>query len=398
VLLTNTDAAMSSAPQDTKDDKPECLFPDTIISYHNSAPITSNLLKLENCVPSLLFARTFVNKTRRSMDAQGTNISADQKALAGEYRRKLIFEKQYLTSKNTEHINAFDSTIEDLRLERHALTCDLKLAELKLLTLFQEYQLLLTFEEKDNNLRIKEERCKKEKSDIQTNSSEVQGKLDQKLEEHGVWSEKMAGLMAEYKSLVPDNNPFNDILTKIFKKKIKRSKGGDDDDDEEEEEEEDEDDDDDYDDEIEDTCPPGCDVALYDHVLEYREKRLDIEEFLTDIQKGLDELKKTKDRLKQREKQIDKDAKSAEMEIANFQRQKQAALNKVEIYVPLRLSQLYTFDTSGVLTGPTDDEAAIQARQQDPDYMNESNRLLMPARRQMVADMSISSHTVFRTS
>lgn len=397
VLLKTEGVVMSSASVSTEDAKTQSLFSDSIISYHNSAPITSNLLKLENCVPSLLFARTYVNKSRRSLES-GHNLTADQKALASEYRRKLLFEKQFLVSKNAEHINAFDATIEDLRLERHALTCDLKLAELKLLTLFQEYQLLLTFEEKDNNLRVKEERCKKEKSDIQTNSAEVQSKLDQKLEEHGVWSEKMAGLMAEYKSLVPDSNPFNEILTKIFKKKIKRSKGGDDMDDEEEEEEEEDDDDDDYDDEIEDTCPPGCDVALYDHVLEYREKRLDIEEFMTDIQKGLDELKKTKDRLKQREKQIDKDAKSAELEIQNFQRQKQAALNKVEIYVPLRLSQLYTFDTSGVLSGPTDDEAAVQARLQDPDIINESNRLRDPSKRAMVAEMTISTHTVFRKS
>ena len=399
VMLTSSDGNLSSAASDAAECNPEPLFPDTIITYHNSCKVSSDLLKLEHAVPSLLYARSFVNATRRpAEDSQPNNMSSEQKALASEYRRKLIFEKQFLAKSTADHIQAFDSSIEDLRLERHTLTCDLKLAELKLLTLFQEYQLLLTFEEKDNNLRVKEERCKKEKHDIQSSSGEVQGKLDQKLEEHSAWSDKMSGLIAEFKALVPDTNPYFEILTKIFKKKIKRSKGGDDIDDDEEEEEEDDDDDDDYDDEIEDTCPPGCDVGLYDHVLEYREKRLDIEEFLTDIQKSIDEMKKTKDRLKQREKQIDKDAKSTEIEIQNFQRQKQAALNKVEIYIPLRLSQLYAFTTSGVLTGPTDDEAALHALEADPDHAKDVANLRDPSKRRLTADMSLTSHTVFRNS
>ena len=65
-------------------------------------------------------------------------------------------------------------------------------------------------------------------------------------------------------------------------------------------------------------------------------------------------MKKTTDRLKQREKQIVKDAFQAELEVQQFQLQKQAALNLIGIVVPLKLSQMYTFEGSGSFTGPTD--------------------------------------------
>lgn len=371
---------------------------DSIISFHMSDKLGTKFMSLEQCIPSLMHARHHLNQIRAS-DTTKQTISPEEKRIANEYRRSLLFEKQFLMKKNEDHIAAFDSNLEDLRLERHALAGDLKLAELKLLTLYQEYQLLLTFEERDSALRQKEERCKREKQDIQSNSGDIQSKLDSKLDDQSVWNEKMSNLTGEFKSLVPESNPYCEILTKIFKKKIKRSKGGDDMDDEDDEEEEDDDDDDDYDDdEIEDVCPPGCDVTLYDHVLEFREKRLDIEEVLTEIQKVIDDLKKSKDRLKQREKQIDKDAKSTELEIQNFQRQKQAALNKIEVFVPLRISQLHTFTTSGVISGPDDDEAALAQLRSDPDFISDESTLRDPNKRQMVQDMDLTSHTVFKNS
>jgi predicted nucleic acid-binding Zn-ribbon protein len=260
--------------------------------------------------------------------------------------------------------------------------------------------LLLTFEEKDNMLRQKQERCQREKNDIQSNTTDFQGKLDAKIEDQTLWVDKMDALTTEFKTIVPENHAHFEILTKIFKKKIKCSKGGDDLDGEdfEEDDEDDDDDDDDYDDdEVEDVCPPGCDVTLYDKVLDFREKRLDIEEVMAEIQKTLDDLKKSKDRLKQREKQIDKDAKSTETEIASFQRQKQAALNKIEVYVPLKVSQLNTFTCSGIISGPTDDEERFTALKEDPDYISDEAALKDPNQRTMVAEMDITSHTVFKS-
>ena len=81
--------------------------------------------------------------------------------------------------------------------------------------------------------------------------------------------------------------------------------------------------------------PPGCDQALYDGVLELREKRLD-QDILRNF-KGIDDLIHASTA---RERQIDKDMKSVVQEIQNFQNEKQRELNRIDVYVTLTLNQI----------------------------------------------------------
>jgi WD40 repeat protein len=303
------------------------------------------------------------------VSSSSPSSSSDEKKLMNEYRHRLIYEKQSIENKITEYISTYDQNIEDLRHDRHVLISNLKLSELKLLTYLQEYFLLLTFEEKDNYLKNKYLKYKTEKNEINLQLFEIQNKLDGKLEDLNIVTEKNNLLFQQYLNLIPggENNQFFEILTKIYRKKIKRIKnfdhdggaggggggGGDDDDEIEDSDDENDDDDDDYDDEdIEDICPHGCEVTLYDQIILLREKKLDLDEMNSDLLKNIEELKKSKERFKQREKQIDKDLKGSENEIQNFQRQKQSALNKIEVNIPLRMSQIHAFVTSGVLSGP----------------------------------------------
>lgn len=152
---------------------------------------------------------------------------------------------------------------------------------------------------------------------------------------------------------------------------------------------EDEDEDDD-DDEVEDICPPGCDVNLYDRIIDLRDKKLDTEEITNEIQKAIDDYKRIIDRAKQREKQIIKDGQQTDLEVQQFQLQKQAALNKIEIVVPLQFSQLNMFDTSGVLTGPTDKPQAESAELAEViDILKDVDR------RMLVSKIDLNSHTLF---
>ena len=68
----------------------------------------------------------------------------------------------------------------------------------------------------------------------------------------------------------------------------------------------------------------------------------------------IDEFKKSFDRYKQREKQTLKDVQQADIEVRQFHHQKQAALNQIEVIVPIKLSQIYAFEGSGVHTKPYD--------------------------------------------
>ena len=310
---------------------------------------------VERLVPVLQVMKQNLSQVTKHDNSE--NHKPRENHLASERRRMLLFERSQLITKASKNTAMFDEALDDLRFERHVLVANIKQAELKLIILFQEYLQLLTFETRDNSLQQKQLKCMREKAEIIAGTLDLQAKMELKLDEMKSWASKGEQVLEAFNTLVPASHPFVEPLTKIFRKKIKRSKNnanaGDGDEDFEEEEEEDDDDDLD-DEEVEDICPVGCDNIIYEKVLDSREKRLDIDEVMTDVVKIVDDLKKSLDRLKSREKQIDKDAKSTESEIQQFQLQKQLALNQIDIYVPLHISQIYTFSTSGNLSQLSD--------------------------------------------
>jgi hypothetical protein len=245
----------------------------------------------------------------------------------------------------------FDEAIYELRQEKLKLDNDLKAADLRMITLYEELVLLREFETKDTALALKMEKCRGDKAGVVTAISEFQAQLATKREEIGVWQEKDKTIMNEFDTLVGEGNQFMPQLLKIFKKRIKRAKkrgNGDEDEDEDDEEDWEDDDDDDFDDEDEemededeeDSCPAGCDQTLYDKVLELREKRLDQEEIISDFQKAIDELTRSNERQQTREKQINKDLAQTEKEIESFQTEKQQRLNQLDVVITMKLDQL----------------------------------------------------------
>jgi len=134
---------------------------------------------------------------------------------------------------------------------------------------------------------------------------------------------------------------------------------------------------------------------LYEKVLDLREKRLDNEEFMAETQRSMDDLKKTMERQKQREKQIDKDSRQTEIEIQQFHSQKQASLNLIEIVVPLRISQLDCFTLSGKLSGPSD-KSLSEVEEYDLSQIRQE--LMDAGSRQLIPQMTLRSHALFKTS
>ena len=64
------------------------------------------------------------------------------------------------------------------------------------------------------------------------------------------------------------------------------------------------------------------DQALYDRVLEMREKRLDQEDVLNDFKKSLEDIKKSHDRMVIKQKNVDKELIATERDIVKFQTEK----------------------------------------------------------------------------
>merc|ERR1712187_108040 len=90
--------------------------------------------------------------------------------------------------------------------------------------------------------------------------------------------------------------------------------------------------------------PHGCDVQIYESVIDLRERRLDMEDALAEIQKAVEELKKTHKKLLDDERNIDKVQKQTDQEIQQFQTDKQRKLNQVQIVFALRISQVQCLD------------------------------------------------------
>ena len=283
-------------------------------------------------------------------EAQEEEDSPMEVALREERRIVLTYERKVLLDKTNQTVEAFDEAMYDLCREKLKLDCDLKTAEMRMLTFLQELEMLKEFEKKDKSLTAKLEKCKVEKGTIVTEISECHTKLEAKRAEIEVWQEKDKVIESEFANLVPESNALWPQLFKIFKRKIKRSKkggggGGEDGDSddsnyESSDYESSDDGDSDDDDDDDDSCPAGCDQALYDKVLELREKRLDQEDILADFQKNIDDLKKQHDRMASRERQINKELVATEKDIELFQTEKQQKLNTLDVYVTLQLSQI----------------------------------------------------------
>ena len=88
------------------------------------------------------------------------------------------------------------------------------------------------------------------------------------------------------------------------------------------------------------SCPVGCNTLVYEKVLELRQKRAELEDVLADFNGAVAELHKKYQQHQARDKAIDKELKSTEMEIQDFQGEKQRALNQIEVMVPMRLNQI----------------------------------------------------------
>lgn len=273
-------------------------------------------------------------------------------------RHLLEHERTTLLEKIDFAIWTFDQALAKLRREKFKLDTDLKTTDLKVLTLYQELYLLKDFEENENLLFAKLNKARVQKVQVVADKTECEKQLHHKLAEIKAWQEKDKQVMADFNQVVGgEKSEFYPQLLKIFKKKVKRNKkkGGRDN----EDEEEGSDDEDDYgsdesgsdsedsdSEDDDDSCPMHCDSAIYEKVVELREKRLEQEEYLQDYNKQCTALNQTYVVHTNKEKNIDKELEKTEADIEQFQSEKQRALNQIEVTIPLKLSQMRYLENS----------------------------------------------------
>ncbi|ETO26468.1 flagellar associated protein [Reticulomyxa filosa] len=269
-----------------------------------------------------------------------------------------LIDRKVLLEKINSAVETFDNTVIELREEKYKVASSLKFTDTKLLKLWKEFNGKRT-ERKIIKIRDGKITSTSFKFFMFIDTTECQQKLARKLEEITACDEKVKKITQEFNSIVGERNPFYEQLKRVFTRKIKRKKrteNGDESSNSDETLESSNDvENDSASEEGDDSCPKDCDTTIFDKVIELREKKLDEEDALADLQKTADEVRTKHQALQHKEKIVDKilakkkhtytyiryrNLQSAELEIQEFQTEKQKKLNKIIVTVPLSQSQI----------------------------------------------------------
>ncbi|XP_063718325.1 cilia- and flagella-associated protein 44-like isoform X2 [Symsagittifera roscoffensis] len=313
-------------------------------------------------VPRLLLGDELLEGENEEEQSQGS--MEREESFTSIRQTRLLNEQDRILSRIEKLTRHFDDQVMSLRAEKFNLQVDLKRADLRNTTLFEEFVQLKEFEKRENNLAAKVDAKYDEKVDIEQKVLDSKTKVETKRLEIERLEERQKNLLEEFKAGLGENNKWEEFLTKVFKKKIKRAKkkeqtGDDDEEEEDDESDSDESDseDDDFDDEddegrvvLDDSiCPPGCEQELYDMACNLRETRLDLEEQLAEEKKTFDMMKKDADSMTKKVKQVDNALSAAEKDLEDFQVEKQGKLNQLQMIVVLKLHQIEFLVQGGVL-------------------------------------------------
>ncbi|XP_028931006.1 cilia- and flagella-associated protein 44 isoform X2 [Ornithorhynchus anatinus] len=276
----------------------------------------------------------------------------EQEILKREEIRNLYLQ-EHLNRRIRELSVTFDAELRLLRHQKLKMDTQMKLTDLNHVVLFQELLLLKNFEKQENTLQERVNSLGREEQDMKWKLEDFLSEMEDKKLEMTRLQDQEKALYASFQASLGENNSFASFLTKVLKKKIKRVKKketeGDAGDEGESEEESDQDsslesseDESGSEDEVFDdsVCPQNCDVALFEMALQFREKRLDIEEALAEEKKLLDNLKKEYDMLAKKVKVVGNSLAVAEEDLEAYQLEKQQRLNELPVVIPLKLHQI----------------------------------------------------------
>ncbi|KAK5851669.1 hypothetical protein PBY51_023206 [Eleginops maclovinus] len=303
-------------------------------------------------------------------EQEGAEQSELEKELQREEEIRLLHEQDSLLEQMESSVWQFDAELMLLRHEKLRLDWQLKLADLRQLTLYQELLLLKEFERREDSMQENLTARMKEEISITSKLEEFNEQLEVKRAEIVKLQEREKALQAALHASLGEENKFEEFLIKVFKKKIKRVKkkeptGNEEQEDDEEDSGEDsdwDDDDDNYDSDSDEggvpdnVCPPGCVPALFANILQLRERRLDLEELLAEEKKSAETLKKECNILVKKEKSVKSSRKAAEDDLELVNREKQQKINNLDVVVPLRLHQI-KFVVNGSV--PSDQSPAL---------------------------------------
>ncbi|XP_042665377.1 cilia- and flagella-associated protein 44 isoform X2 [Centrocercus urophasianus] len=284
--------------------------------------------------------------------AEPTEI--EQEILKKEKIKNLYLQKTLINKINALVTN-FDAELRFLRHKKLQLDVQMKYADLRYITWFEELLILKNAEKNENILQGHVNTLQSEQEAMQSKLNSCLAQMEDKKSEIVKLQECKKAVYASFQASLGENNEFAHFLTKVLRrkfssmrKKVEREADEKDESEDESDEEsslESDEEDAGSEDEIFDisVCPENCDKALFQNTIQLREKWLDIKEALIREKKVAAKLRKEYDVLVKKAKSIESSLKTAEKELDIFQWEKQQKLNDLYVVVPLKLHQVEYF-------------------------------------------------------
>ena len=264
---------------------------------------------------------------------------------------ELVYEKDCKKKEIEDIIKAFDDEIREMQKEKYRLESDLKNAEMKLILFFEELILLKSMESKDIAINKRLASSRQEKGHILKEINDISRKLKDKKKEIDEIKEKEEDLMMRFHELCPERSDKYEEIRKFFEKIIKRRRrvekpekadAGEDDEDEDEDAEEEEMEEEEEDEDEDENTIAGLPPEEYkiEEIEKLREDRLDLYEEKEKILQFISDLDNQRRRLENKERAIKSDLEETEEELADFQSEKMAKLNELQVSIVLKVKQI----------------------------------------------------------
>lgn len=275
-----------------------------------------------------------------------------EKQFKAHHDLKLLNEKKHLKEEIKKRIEHFDEALRQQQEQKYLLESDLKQIDMKLITFFQELNLLDAMEPDDQRLTAKIEKLNEDKQALLLEINEINKQYELHQQEQEEITQKHKEIYGQFNKMV-EGNTYAKELQAVLDRNIKRKKkkknkeSEEEDEDESEEESSDSSDESDEDDDQNlDIVPGDCDPNLFEEVVNLREARLDLVDRSNAKKLIINDLKKKQEDVEKKEKNISKAIQNTEKEIQEFQREKMQKLNQIMISIILSQDQIQIIENN----------------------------------------------------
>ncbi|NXD80639.1 CFA44 protein, partial [Halcyon senegalensis] len=298
-------------------------------------------------------ASSLVTEQQKVFEIENAEPTEVELEILKREKIKNLYLQETLIKKINALVINFDAELRFLRHRKLKLDVQMKSADLRYVTWYEELLILKNLEKHENFLQGRIDTLIREQEAMQSKLDSYLAQMEDRKCEIVKLQECEKALYANFQASLGENNEFAHFLTKVLKKKMKcmekKDVGREAEEEEENEEESDEEsslgigeensgsEDEIFDDSV---CPKNCNEALFRNTIQLRQKRLDIEKALTEEKKVAANIRKKYNALVGKAKVVETSLETAKEELETFQWEKQQRLNELYVAVPLKLHQV----------------------------------------------------------